>query len=84
MSNLEDHLAEQDAITARYEAMRGDECAIAFPVSHLVEIANALQDAKERLELNDCQGDESDYIGAIQEALARIYAAPGLLALIDR
>lgn len=48
-----------------------------------LELVEALQSAVERLELNNCEGEESPFIAKAGGALARLYALPGVRAAVD-
>lgn len=48
-----------------------------------LELVDALRASVDRLELNDCEGEEAPFIAQAEAALARLYALPGIRAAVD-
>lgn len=48
-----------------------------------LELVEALRVSITRMELNDCEGEESPFIDQAWAALARLYALPGVRAAVD-
>lgn len=48
-----------------------------------LELVEALESARDRLEMSNCEGEEAPFIAQAEAALARLYALPGIRAAVD-
>lgn len=54
-----------------------------FTLSKALRVTRALRLAVERLEINNCEGEEDDHIHTLKCEIARMYEIPAVRAAMD-